>query len=364
MQDVALVKRAIEAGGSEPFPQDLRSLAYKHVFRFMKARQLKPHYFCEAMEIAAKSGVLPFDFNFPPRPIVAKFIHVQLSGDARQFDKEDFGSRSASFQSLEQKFAWRKALQTFLRSMFRYALIARIKQERRFSALPSPATAVDLELDVSGKWIRVVDDEELVFADMIRKLSGVQLGLFYGKMMDAMFQKLDISICKEAILLQGEKKLFTNSSFLFYLDGKPHAFAMPQPIPFPGHAGKQWVCSWIDSTPGDECIKTVGGGPVTAGPASQLAGIGETTSESSTSNELLHKSVDIRMAGKAQLSRDRTTLFIHLSMHTFPKNKAPPFTSVASLDGLFSNDHGSRVSTQHLQFVRYFNLQLSPRSDV
>ena len=367
LRDFETLKDMLETGKAVTFSGELRLIIFSYLLQFMKSRRMEVDLFVEVMDIAARSGILPFDFHVPPRPVIAQFIHLQVSGNAKQIKEEDFGSTSGRFQSIEQKVAWRKALQSFILSMFRFAVIARVKQERQFSKLPSPATPVGKSLElVSDTWIRVVEDgaeaDRLLFSEMIRKLSGVHLGSFFGKLMDSMFQRVQVLISKEAILLQGEKKLFTSSSFLFYLDGQPHAFAMPQPIPFPGHTGKQWVCSWIDH----ECVKIVGGGPVTPAPSSDYARHGKSKSKGKApssakeSSDFSDNQLEIRMAGQIRLSSDRTMLLVDTTMHIFEDSKAAPFTSKAKLNGLFQKNTKSEVCAQQLKFVRYFNFDFSP----
>ena len=363
LRDFETLKDMLETGKPATFSGELRLIVFSYILQFMKSRNMEVDLFVEVMEIAARTGILPFDFDVPPRPVIAQFIHLQVSGDAKKIKEEDFGSSAGRFQSIEQKVAWRRALQSFILSMFRFAVIARVKQERQFSKLPSPATPVGKCLEmVSDTWIRVLDagveSDRLLFSEMIRKLSGVHLGSFFGKLMDSMFQRVQVLISKEAILLQGEKKLFTSSSFLFYLDGQPHAFAMPQPIPFPGHTGKQWVCSWIDN----ECVKIVGGGPVTPAPSSDYARrIGsKSKAKDSDSPEFSDRQLEIRMAGQIRLSSDRTMLLVDTTMHIFEDAKAAPFTSKAKLNGLFQKNAQSEVCAQTLKFVRYFNFDFSP----
>mmetsp|Transcript_15225 Transcript_15225/g.18467 ORF Transcript_15225/g.18467 Transcript_15225/m.18467 type:complete len:372 (+) Transcript_15225:104-1219(+) len=340
---------------------DIQRIVFKFITDFLRSKSLTLEFFYEIMDIAASSRILPFDSEFPPRPIVARFIQLQLYGNTRKFTEQDYGSSSGRFNSVIQKVQWRRDLYRFQQNLFRFAVIARIKQERKFSKLPSPATPVVKNADVSGTWIRAgVDEEEASgFAESIKQLHGIDAESFFGQLMEGMFRKITVSICQEAILLQGEKKLMTNASFLFYLDSKPHAFVMPQPIPFPGNGGNHWVTSWLsEDKDGKYSVKVVGGGLVALSPSSTFA-------NSNKSNSATRDFVEVRMPIRLFLAQDKSILHVHVGLHIFQNGKkAPKFESRDELSKLFLPNSPSEISNHKTRFVRYLNYESYSEHDL
>eukprot|EP00924_Labyrinthula_sp_SR-Ha-C_P009428 augustus_masked-scaffold_2-processed-gene-23.12-mRNA-1 protein AED:1.00 eAED:1.00 QI:0/-1/0/0/-1/1/1/0/887 len=327
----------------------------------------------EPMDICAQNKFLPFDPQYKSEPIIVKLVRLQIYGHVQP---------SNPLQESEQESIndqeWTELLKANFSHIVRNAIITRVKEIKLFSQLPPNPTPLHCTgmgqgVDFSclqflqGVWdfraesgLSIYQEASKIKGQVISSLSQLTgqktAGNLFPNLFVSMFKKLEVSISHEAILLKGQKKLFTSGSFLFNLDAVPRAYVTPSAIPCHTTASSGlWVSSWLSKRYPSEMEPQVSS--LRAQDSIVRIVVGGKWCRRKKSNSKRHKltQVESRVLISVMLSNDLATLIFRWSGLKFKESgleKAPSMEDKAGLDALFKDISEGKSKSHSFTFTR------------